>query len=79
MLEKLQIDEAKTKYRKRKQSSFNEFCKFTCRARIDPVFGIRKSVLGFTRFHLRGIDKVKTEWMLITLAHNYKQLTKLAA
>ena len=66
MLEKLQTDEAKNKYRKRKQT-------------VEPVFGIIKSVLGFTRFHLRGINKVKTEWVLITLAHNCKRLAKLAA
>ena len=66
MQEKLQTDEAKNKYRKRKQT-------------VEPVFGIIKSVLGFTRFHLRGIDKVKTEWMLITLAHNCKRMAKLAA
>ena len=66
MCEKLQTDEAKNKYRKRKQT-------------VEPVFGIIKSVLGFTRFHLRGIDKVKTEWMLVSLAHNCKRLAKLAA
>ena len=66
MCEKLQTEEAKNKYRKRKQT-------------VEPVFGIIKSVLGFTRFHLRGIDKVKTEWMLVSLAHNCKRLAKLAA
>jgi len=66
MCKKLQTDEAKNKYRKRKQT-------------VEPVFGIIKSVLGFTRFHLRGIDKVKTEWMLVSLAHNCKRLAKLAA
>jgi len=66
MQEKLQTDEAKNKYRKRKQT-------------VEPVFGIIKSVLGFTRFHLRGIENVKNEWALIALAHNCKRLSKLAA
>ena len=66
MQEKLQTDEAKNKYRKRKQT-------------VEPVFGIIKSVLGFTRFHLRGIENVKNEWALIALAHNCKRLSKLVA
>jgi len=66
MCEKLQTDEAKNKYRKRKQT-------------VEPVFGIIKSVLGFTHFHLRGIENVKNEWMLMTLAYNCKRLAKLAA
>jgi transposase len=66
MQEKLQTDEAKNKYRKRKQT-------------VEPVFGIIKSVLGFTRFHLRGIENVKNEWTLIALAHNCKRLSKLVA
>ena len=66
MSEKLQTDEAKDKYRKRKQT-------------VEPVFGIIKSVLGFTRFHLRGIDNVKNEWNLIALAYNCKRLAKLAS
>ncbi|VAW05261.1 Mobile element protein, partial [hydrothermal vent metagenome] len=66
MQEKLQTDEAKQKYRKRKHT-------------VEPVFGIIKSVLGFTRFHLRGIEKVQSEWTLIALAHNCKRLSKLMA
>lgn len=66
MQQKLQTEDAKAKYRKRKST-------------IEPVFGIIKSVLGFTRFHLRGIDNVKTEWTLVTLAYNCKRLAKLSA
>jgi len=36
-----------------------------------------KNVLGFTRFLLRGIEKVKTEWLLVTLAYNCKRLSNL--
>ncbi len=64
MQHKLQTDEAKEKYRKRKST-------------VEPVFGIIKSVLGFTRFHLRGIENVKNEWNLVTLAYNCKRLAKL--
>ena len=36
----------------------------------EPVFGIIKSVLGFRQFLLRGLDKVRGEWNLVTLAWN---------
>jgi hypothetical protein len=32
------------------------------------VFGIIKSVLGFRQFLLRGLDNVRGEWNLVTLA-----------
>ena len=34
----------------------------------EPVFGIIKSVLGFRQFLLRGLDKVRGEWNLVTMA-----------
>jgi len=52
MQRKLQTEDAKARYRKRKST-------------VEPVFGIIKSVLGFTRFHLRGIENVKSEWTLV--------------
>ena len=66
MQQKLQTDDAKNKYRLRKST-------------VEPVFGIIKSVLGFTRFSLRGINKVKTEWLLVALAYNCKRMAKLRA
>jgi len=35
---------------------------------VETVFGIIKSVMGFWRFNLRGIQNVATEWTLIALA-----------
>ncbi len=66
MQEKLRTKEAKNKYKKRKST-------------VEPVFGIIKSVLGFTQFHLRGIENVKNEWILVILAYNCKRLAKLIA
>lgn len=43
----------------------------------EPVFGIIKSVMGFRQFLLRGLDKVKGEWTLVTLAWNLKRLFAL--
>jgi transposase len=40
----------------------------------EPVFGIIKSVMGFRQFLLRGIDKVRGEWKLVTMAWNLKRM-----
>jgi len=47
------------------------------RQTVEPVFGIIKAVLGFTRFSLRGQGKVAGEWHLVALAYNCKRLHKL--
>jgi transposase len=44
---------------------------------VEPVFGIIKSVLGFRRFLLRGLEKVKLEWLLVCAAYNLKRLHRL--
>ena len=64
-IEKLKSDPAKAGYKKRKQS-------------VEPVFGTIKSAIGCTWFHLRGIDKVKAEWQLSTLAYNCKSMVAMA-
>jgi transposase len=45
----------------------------------EPVFGIVKSVLGFRQFLLRGLEKVKGEWNLVTMAWNLKRMFVLKA
>ena len=64
MLAKLDTPDAKNRYARRKQT-------------VEPVFGIIKSALGFTRFHLRGLAKVGAEWALIALAYNCRRLHRL--
>ncbi|MGC1698000.1 MAG: IS1182 family transposase [Pseudolabrys sp.] len=44
----------------------------------EPVFGIIKSVLGFRQFLLRGLDTVRGEWKLVTMAWNMKRMFALA-
>jgi transposase len=44
----------------------------------EPVFGIIKSVLGFRQFSLRGLEKVRGEWSLVTMAWNLKRMFALA-
>jgi transposase len=43
----------------------------------EPVFGIIKSVLGFRQFLLRGLDNVRGEWSLVTMAWNLKRMFAL--
>jgi hypothetical protein len=65
MAHRLQTQEGKTLYALRKQTP-------------EPVFGIIKSALGFRQFLLRGLDKVRGEWNLVTMAYNMKRLFSLA-
>ena len=64
MANKLDSEEGRALYRLRRQT-------------VEPVFGVIKAVLGFTRFSLRGLDKVAGEWDLVALAYNCKRLHKL--
>jgi hypothetical protein len=41
---------------------------------IESCFGDIKHNMGFRRFHLRGLKKVKTEFTLVAMAHNMKKL-----
>lgn len=41
---------------------------------VETVFGSIKQNMGFRRFHVRGLDKVKTEWGLVSIAHNMRKL-----
>lgn len=42
---------------------------------VEGVFGNIKKNLKFTHFNLRGFRGVKTEWNLISIAHNIQKLT----
>jgi hypothetical protein len=44
---------------------------------VETVFGHVKHNMGFRRFHLRGLQKVKTEWGLVSIAHNMKKLAAI--
>ena len=44
---------------------------------VEPVFGIIKEAMGFRRFLLRGKVKVSLEWILVTLAYNFRRLHRL--
>lgn len=64
MQDRLKEERHRKRYRLRQQT-------------VEPVFGIIKSVLGFRQFLLRGADKVRIEWTLVSLAYNMKRLHRL--
>jgi hypothetical protein len=41
---------------------------------VEPAIGIIKAALGFRSFRLRGLAKVRTEWILVSLALNCRRL-----
>lgn len=41
---------------------------------IESCFGDIKHNMGFRRFHLRGIKKIKTEITIVSMAHNLRKL-----
>ena len=65
MSHRLKTPEGKKRYALRKQIP-------------EPVFGIIKSALGFRQFLLRGLDNVRGEWSLVTMAWNLKRMFVLA-
>ena len=41
---------------------------------VEPVFGHIKEVIGFSKLHLRGLQKVRGEFLLICIAHNMRKI-----
>jgi transposase len=41
---------------------------------VEPGFGIIKAALGFRSFRLRGLENVRNEWSLLSLAFNCRRL-----
>jgi len=64
MAHRLKTPEGKALYALRKQTP-------------EPVFGIIKSALGFRQFLLRGLESVRGEWSLVTMAWNLKRMFTL--
>jgi len=46
---------------------------------VEPVFGMIKETLGYRRFLLRGLQKVRGEWAIICTAFNLLKLYRYAA
>jgi transposase len=61
MAERMNSAEGKATYRRRMHSA-------------ETPFGYIKRVMGVRQFLLRGLEKVRTEWMWVCLAYNLKKL-----
>lgn len=46
---------------------------------VEPVYGNIKQNLGFREFLLRGVEKVKTEFNFVCIAHNLQKIYNLMA
>ncbi len=46
---------------------------------VEPVFGIIKRIMGWDHMSMRGMDKARGEWSLVTMAWNIKRLHVLRA
>ena len=46
---------------------------------VEPVFGIIKRAMGWREMSMRGLDKARGEWSLVTMAWNIKRLHVLRA
>ena len=46
---------------------------------VEPVFGIIKRVMGWSQMSMRGLEKARGEWSLVTMAWNIKRLHVLRA
>lgn len=66
MAHRLKTPEGKEIYARRKST-------------VETVFGVIKEVMGFRRFHLRGLDSVDGEWNLVCLAWNLKRMHSLSS
>ena len=62
MREKINTEEGKTIYGKRK-------------CIVEPVFGQIKTRGGFSQFLLRGLEKIRLEWKISAIAHNLLKIT----
>ncbi len=61
---RLKTCEGRAAYGKRKQT-------------VEPVFGIIKAGMRFRQFLLRGLDAVRGEWSLVTMAWNIRRMAVL--
>ena len=68
---------------KKRQEYFERLCEPANRLKqkrrretIEPTFGVIKAQMGFRKFHLRGLERVETEWRLIGIAFNLRKLNR---
>ena len=64
MRDKMAITESKEVYRLRKST-------------VEPAIGNIKQNLGFREFLLKGLEKVRIEMNLVSIAHNLQKIWKI--
>ena len=85
-IEKLDLSSLEAKYKGGGTSSYHPrmllkgwvyaYCKKIYTSRKIAA-ALRENIhhnLGFRRFHLRGMEKVKTEWGIVSMAHNMRKM-----
>jgi transposase len=70
------LEEMRARARDNLQSEQGQVLRARRSVEVESVFGRLKHNWGFRRFRLAGLEKVKVEWGLLSIAHN---LTKMAA
>ena len=58
------------------RSSFGQKSQRLRATTVEPVFAAIKSVIGFRRFHLRGLAGANLEWDLICLSYNLQLISR---
>lgn len=80
---RLEVNHKNNAYRARARQLLNSETGVELRKRrnieVETVFGNIKSNYGVRRFSLRGLEKVKLEWGLHSIAHNMRKLAKIEA
>lgn len=74
----IQVNPTLNEYRRRASEMLRTEAGSALRKRrsvdVETVFGDIKRNLGFTRFTLRGLEKVTLEWRLVATGHNIRKL-----
>lgn len=73
------LDQYKQQARNNLSSPEGDYLRRMRGTEVETCFGDIKRNQGFRRFHLRGKSKVKTEFGLISLAHNLRKIYLISA
>ncbi len=74
----IQVNEKLEVYKQKARENLNSKTGEQLRKRrsieVESCFGDIKHNMNFRRFHLRGLQKVKTEWSIVAIAHNLRKI-----
>lgn len=75
----VRLNELRAKARANLDSEIGKKLRSRRSIEVESVFGQTKHNRGFRRFLLRGIEKVKMEWGLVSIAHNFLKMNAAMA